>query len=101
MGKKNGSPRLFTGISWGVTILIVAGLLGFGFLRVLSSLSVSAAPQSARQATPTGKSRAGAFSTRIAPANANANLDAIVRKKGVFFWDFPFFFSSPFFFSFL
>jgi murein DD-endopeptidase MepM/ murein hydrolase activator NlpD len=80
MGKKTGSPRLFTGISWGVTILIVAGLLGFGFWRVFPSLSVSAAAQSARQATPTGKSALAAFSTEIAPANANANLDAIVRK---------------------
>ena len=80
MGKKTGSPRLFTGISWGVTILIVAGLLGFGFWRVFPSLSVSAAAQSARQATPTGRSALAAFSTEIAPANANANLDAIVRK---------------------
>lgn len=75
MGKKTGSPRLFTGISWGVTILIVAGLLGFGFWRVYPSLSVYA-----EQATPAGKPALAAFSTEIAPGTANINFDAIVRK---------------------
>ena len=53
MGKKTGSPRLFTGISWGVTILIVAGLLGFGFWHVYPSLCRAAAGQ--QPATPPEK----------------------------------------------
>ena len=35
MGKQPGTPRLFNGISWGVTILIVIGLLGYGSWRIL------------------------------------------------------------------
>ncbi|MGD0750707.1 MAG: M23 family metallopeptidase [Anaerolineales bacterium] len=80
MVKKTGSPRLFTGISWGVTILIVAGLLGFGFWRFYPSLSVSAAAQAAQSATPTGRTALAAFSTEIAPGTASTNQDAIVRK---------------------
>lgn len=45
MGKKTGSPRLFTGISWGVTIIIVAGLLGFGFWRIKLPSVSAAAPE--------------------------------------------------------
>jgi murein DD-endopeptidase MepM/ murein hydrolase activator NlpD len=45
MGKKLGSPRLFTGISWGVTIVIVAGLLGFGFWRIRLPSAAAAAPE--------------------------------------------------------
>ena len=76
MGKKTGSPRLFTGISWGVTILIVVSLLGFGFWHVFP-LSVSAA---APQATPTGAEAPAAFSTPMAPNVSNNDLGAIVRQ---------------------
>ncbi len=80
MGKKTGSPRLFTGISWGITILLVVGLLAFGFWRIYPSLSVSAAAPQARQATPTGRKAQAAFSTEAAPGTPQATLDAIVRQ---------------------
>jgi murein DD-endopeptidase MepM/ murein hydrolase activator NlpD len=80
MGKKTGSPRLFTGISWGITILLVASLLGFGFWRIYPSLSVSAAAPTTRQATPTGMKAQAAFSTEAAPGTPDATLDAIVRQ---------------------
>jgi murein DD-endopeptidase MepM/ murein hydrolase activator NlpD len=44
MGKLARSPRLFTGISWGVTILIVFALLGFGYWRLSPPRTTSAAP---------------------------------------------------------
>ena len=80
MGKKTGSPRLFTGISWGVTILIVAGLIGFGFLRLYPSLSVSAATQPNLPATPTSEKAPADFATAIAPSSSGINLNAIVRQ---------------------
>ena len=79
MGKKTGSPRLFNGISWGVTILIVVSLLGFGFWRIYPSLSVSAA-QASQEATPTGKNAPADFATAIAPTTSSATPDAIVRQ---------------------
>jgi murein DD-endopeptidase MepM/ murein hydrolase activator NlpD len=42
MGKIAKSPRLFSGISWGVTLLIVCASLGFGYWRLFRP-SVSAA----------------------------------------------------------
>jgi murein DD-endopeptidase MepM/ murein hydrolase activator NlpD len=66
------SPRLFSGISWGVTILIVVGLLGFGYLQ-LNPRPVSAAVQ---VATPTVEKTP--FSPPAAVA-ANASEQAIVR----------------------
>ena len=81
MGKKTGSPRLFTGISWGVTILIVASLLAFGFWRVYPSLAVSAAAaQAIRPPTPTGGKSPADFATPAAPGPSGVNLDAIVRQ---------------------
>ena len=76
MGRKTGSPRLFTGISWGVTILIVVGLLGFGFWHVFPLSASAAAPQ----ATPKGGTAPAAFSTPIAPIASNNDLGAIVRQ---------------------
>ena len=76
MGRKTGSPRLFTGISWGVTILIVVGLLGFGFWHVFPLSASAAAPQ----ATPKGGTVPAAFSTPIAPNASNNDLGAIVRQ---------------------
>lgn len=49
MGKVSGSPRLFNAISWGVTILIVLSLLGFGVWHLIPA-SASAAIS---QPTPT------------------------------------------------
>ena len=81
MGKKTGSPRLFTGISWGITILIVASLLAFGFWRIYPSLAVSAAEAQASQpATPTGKEAPAGFATAVAPSASGVNLDALVRQ---------------------
>ncbi len=45
MGKSPGTPRLFTGISWGVTILIVFSLLGFGFWRIRLPSVSAASPE--------------------------------------------------------
>ena len=81
MGKNTGSPHLFTGISWGVTILIVASLLAFGFWRVYPSLAVSAAAaQAIRPPTPTGGKSPADFATPAAPGPSGVNLDAIVRQ---------------------
>ena len=80
MGKKTGSPRLFTGISWGITILLVASLLAFGFWRIYPSLSVSAAAQPNKPATPTGKKPLAEFATAIAPNTTSTDLNAIVRQ---------------------
>ncbi|MGA2491091.1 MAG: hypothetical protein ABSF99_13070, partial [Anaerolineales bacterium] len=44
MSKEARSPRLFNGIAWGVTILIVFGLLGFGYWRLFSPSVSAAAP---------------------------------------------------------
>ena len=44
MGKIARSPRLFTGISWGVTILIVFALLGFVYWRLSPPRTSAAAP---------------------------------------------------------
>jgi LysM repeat protein len=51
MGKMTRSPRLFNGIAWGVTILIVCGLLGFGYWRLFPPSVSAAAPE----ATPTAE----------------------------------------------
>jgi murein DD-endopeptidase MepM/ murein hydrolase activator NlpD len=45
MGKSARSPRLFNGISWGITALIAASLLGFTFWKIIP-LQVSAASES-------------------------------------------------------
>ncbi len=82
MGKISRSPRLFTGISWGVTILIVISLLGYGFWRA-NPFSVSAA---AATATPPGGKAVTAvpiggkviiLPTALAPAG---EAQAIVRQ---------------------
>jgi murein DD-endopeptidase MepM/ murein hydrolase activator NlpD len=57
MAKTTRSPRLFSGIAWGVTILIVGALLGFGFWRLYPP-SVSAAPVEATPTKGNGKANA-------------------------------------------
>jgi murein DD-endopeptidase MepM/ murein hydrolase activator NlpD len=76
MGKIGRSPRLFTGISWGVTILIVVSLLGFGLWRVFPPSASAAAPAT----TPTVEKAPAAFSTAIAPGAPADDFQAIVRQ---------------------
>lgn len=74
MGKNlEQSPRLFSGISWGVTILIVAGVLGFGYLQLFPR-PVSAAVQ---VATPTVEKTPLSLPAAVA---ANTSEKAIVRQ---------------------
>jgi murein DD-endopeptidase MepM/ murein hydrolase activator NlpD len=71
MGKLAKSPRLFNGISWGVTALIVAILLGFTFLKVVPQ-QVSAAPEP----TPT---KAGVPTILTNPISLVTGTQAIIR----------------------
>ena len=74
MGKNlTKSPRLFSGISWGVTILIVLGLLGFGYLQLYPRPVSAAVPA----ATPTVEKTP--FSPPAAVA-VKASEQAIVRQ---------------------
>ena len=75
MGKISRSPRLFYGISWGVTILIVFGMLGFGFWRLFSPSVSAAAPE----ATPTREKSPTVFPVPTITASA-ADLQALVRQ---------------------
>jgi murein DD-endopeptidase MepM/ murein hydrolase activator NlpD len=75
MGKGSRSPRLFTGISWGVTILIVFSLLGFGFWH-LYPRSVSAAPP---QTTPTAETSLAVPTVTLGAAPA-AVSQALIRQ---------------------
>ncbi|HEX7621400.1 MAG TPA: peptidoglycan DD-metalloendopeptidase family protein [Anaerolineales bacterium] len=52
-GKNATSPRLFSGISWGVTVLVVAVLLGFTLWKIIPQ-RVSAAPEPPLSPTPEG-----------------------------------------------
>jgi murein DD-endopeptidase MepM/ murein hydrolase activator NlpD len=70
-GKFARSPRLFNGISWGVTALIVAVLLGFTFWKITPQ-RVSAAPEP----TPTA---AGAPAALPTATGLEAGAPAIVR----------------------
>ena len=70
-GKLPGSPRLFNGISWGVTALLVIILLGFTFWKITPQ-QVSAAPEP----TPTEE---GAPASLPAATGLDAGAQAIVR----------------------
>lgn len=72
--KKTQPAPLFTAISWGVTILIVASLLGFTFWRIFPVSS--AAPR--LEATPTEKQGGTAPIPEV--ENAKGEAHAIVRK---------------------
>jgi murein DD-endopeptidase MepM/ murein hydrolase activator NlpD len=70
-GKTPKSPRLFNGISWGVTILLVLAILGFGLVRFIPA-PVSAAP------VATSTQSNGSLSVPTAGQVAD-NMQAIVR----------------------
>ena len=72
-GKITGSPRLFNGISWGVTALVVISLLGFTLGRILPA---SATP--VLQTTPTAT---GGVTISLPGMSGSGNeTSAIVRK---------------------
>ena len=70
-GKLAKSPWLFNGISWGVTVLVVAVLLGFTFWKI-DPQQVSAAPEP----TPTEE---GAPASLPIATGLDAGAQAIVR----------------------
>ncbi len=71
MGKSAKSPWLFNGISWGVTVLVVAVLLGFTFWKITPQ-QVSAA----LEPTPTEEGAPAALPTTT---GLDAGAQAIVR----------------------
>jgi murein DD-endopeptidase MepM/ murein hydrolase activator NlpD len=73
MGKLAKSPRLFNGISWGITVLVVAALMGFTFWKIVPQ-KVSAAPVPSQ--TPTTE---GAPTALPVPAGLDTSAQAIVR----------------------
>jgi murein DD-endopeptidase MepM/ murein hydrolase activator NlpD len=75
MAKPTRSSRLFSGIAWGVTILIVFGLLGFGYWRLFPPSVSAAAPV----ATPTGENSATVLPEVTTPA-PDGESPAIVRQ---------------------
>jgi LysM repeat protein len=67
------SPRLFSGITWGFTVLVVAVLLGFTFWKIIPR-QVSAAPEPTTIPTD-----AGAPASLPTAIGMNAGEQAIVR----------------------
>ena len=75
MGKISKSPRLFSGISWGVTILIVCALLGFGYWRLFPPRVSAAAPA----ATPSAEKNTNIL-PKVTTTAPGSGLPAIVRQ---------------------
>jgi murein DD-endopeptidase MepM/ murein hydrolase activator NlpD len=75
IGKLIKSPRLFNGISWGVTLALVASLVGFAFWK-MTPRQVSAAAAPAPTPLPT---EAGVTASLPALTGLNAGVQAIVR----------------------
>jgi murein DD-endopeptidase MepM/ murein hydrolase activator NlpD len=78
MGKLSSSPRLFNGISWGVTILIVIALLGYGLWHVFTPKVSAALPE----ATPTAEKTPTSLpnSSSSSSVSSSSNSVAIVRQ---------------------
>jgi murein DD-endopeptidase MepM/ murein hydrolase activator NlpD len=74
IGKLIKSPRFLTGISWGVTVVFVASLLGFAFWK-MTPRQVSAAP--APTPLPT---KEGVIPSLPATTGSNSSVQAIVRQ---------------------
>ncbi len=74
MGKSAKSPRLFTGISWGVTALVVIGLLGSTFWK-LAPQRASATPDPTQVPT-----EAGTIASLPAETSSVTSAQAIVRQ---------------------
>ncbi|HEY5156598.1 MAG TPA: M23 family metallopeptidase [Anaerolineales bacterium] len=73
IGKITGSPRLFNGISWGVTALVVISLLGFTLGRIL--------PANATPVLQTTPIAAGSGTISLPGMSGSGNdPSAIVRK---------------------
>ncbi len=77
----SGSPRLFNGISWGVTILIVFSLLGFGYVKVFTPSVTAAAP--AVPTPTTGKALAAALPAAVSSAAAQAIVRQVWLKTDI------------------
>jgi murein DD-endopeptidase MepM/ murein hydrolase activator NlpD len=75
MGKQPGTPRLFNGISWGVTLLIVIGLLGYGSWRILPHSLFAQIPQ----ATPMETKATATGAAQPTANNPSGSLPALIR----------------------
>lgn len=82
MSKFTKSPQLFNGIAWGVTLLIVAGLLGFAYWKVFPQ-QVSAASE--HKPTPTRQGVTVLLPTSISldPTSFQAIVRQIVLKTDI------------------
>jgi murein DD-endopeptidase MepM/ murein hydrolase activator NlpD len=76
MSKLSKSPRLFSGISWGVTILIVCALLGFGYWRLFPPQVSAAAPA----ATPSAEKNTTVLPNPSTTTVPGGDTPAIVRQ---------------------
>jgi murein DD-endopeptidase MepM/ murein hydrolase activator NlpD len=82
MSKLAKSPRLFSGITWGVTLLVVAGLLGFTAWKIFPQ-QVSAASEPS--ATPRGRGATVPLPTVVGldPGSGQAIVRQIVLKTDI------------------
>jgi murein DD-endopeptidase MepM/ murein hydrolase activator NlpD len=75
MSKFTGSPRLFNGIAWGVTLLVVIGMLGFAYWKII--------PQQVSAASEPGSTPTRVETPLPLPSTAASNAgsaQAIVRQ---------------------
>ncbi len=82
MSKFSRSPRLFNGIAWGATLLVVAGLLGFAFWKVFPQ-HASAAPELEPTSSSAGVPVLLPTTISMDPASINAIVRQIVLKTDI------------------